>query len=76
MLLMQKELSCCFIVLLPDDASSKASVHDDYGVLTASIAMKNDTYIIEVNIIFCFDTWNYSAPKSKNVSFFVVKIIP
>ncbi|KAK2553480.1 ADAM 17-like protease [Acropora cervicornis] len=30
-----------------DDASSEARVHDDYGVLTASIATKNDTYVIE-----------------------------
>ncbi|XP_044170403.1 uncharacterized protein LOC122954426 [Acropora millepora] len=30
-----------------DDASSEARVHDDYGVLTASIATKNETYVIE-----------------------------
>ncbi|XP_015780892.1 PREDICTED: ADAM 17-like protease [Acropora digitifera] len=30
-----------------DDASSEARVHDDYGVLTASIATKSETYVIE-----------------------------
>ena len=49
MLLMHVELKLlllhCFVA---DDASSEARVHDDYGVLTASIATKNETYIIEV----------------------------
>ncbi|XP_068705406.1 ADAM 17-like protease [Montipora foliosa] len=30
-----------------DDSLSEASVHDDHGVLTASISTKEDTYIIE-----------------------------
>lgn len=49
-LLMHVELKLlllhCFVA---DDASSEARVHDDYGVLTASIATKNETYVIEVN---------------------------
>lgn len=48
------ELSCCCTVLLLADVSSQASVHDDYGVLTASIATKDDTYIIEVNLAIIY----------------------
>ena len=33
---------------LSGDLSSHANVHNDHGVLTASIATKEDTYIIEV----------------------------
>ena len=36
---------CCF---LSGDPSSHANVHNDHGILTASIATKDDTYVIEV----------------------------
>ena len=46
---MHVELKLLLHCVVADDASSEARVHDDYGVLTASIATKNETYVIEVN---------------------------
>jgi len=47
--LMHVELKLLLHCFVADDTSSEARVHDDYGVLTASIATKNETYVIEVN---------------------------
>ena len=37
-----------FHCFLSGDPSSHASVHNDHGILTASIATEDDTYVIEV----------------------------